>query len=94
MRPSLFRNKKEIMAAKKAKKVWSNPWYLKGNTIGTVSCPTTPRGKLKDILNKAVNSNRSSSDGRLLVVEDGGKPIHVGMRVDDPCRPPGCIFGD
>ena len=29
-----------------------------------------------------------------MIVEDGGKRIHVGLKVDDPCRPPGCIFGD
>ena len=31
---------------------------------------------------------------KLLLVEDGGKPILTGLRVKDPSRPSGCIFGD
>ena len=84
-RSSLFRDKNEIMEAKKARMIWLNTWFLKGDTIGTVSCPTTPGGKLKEIINSAVNRERNNSDGKLLIVEDGGKPIHVGLRVDDPC---------
>ena len=94
VRNSLFRDKKEIMNAKREKQIWSNTWYLKGNTIGTMSCPTTPGGKLKKSLNKAINSERNDSDGKILIIEDGGRPIHTGIKINDPCRPPGCIYGD
>ena len=30
----------------------------------------------------------------MLVIEDGGRPIHVGLKVRDPLRPKGCIFND
>ena len=47
-RSSLFRDKNEIMEAKKARMIWLNTWFLKGDTKGTVSCPTTLGGKLRD----------------------------------------------
>ena len=28
------------------------------------------------------------------MIEDGGKPVYSGLRVNDPKRPTGCIFGD
>ena len=28
------------------------------------------------------------------MVEDGGRPIHIGLKVRDPMRPKGCIFND
>ena len=46
-RDSLFRNKKENMECKKARKIWANTWFLSGDTVGTISCPTTPGGRLK-----------------------------------------------
>ena len=49
---------------------------------------------MKSVIDRAVNSNRENSDGRLQIVEDGGKPIYNGLRVNDPCRPSGCIYGD
>ena len=33
-------------------------------------------------------------DGKVQVIEDGGKPVFSGLRVNDPLRPKGCIFGD
>ena len=59
-----------------------------------ISCPTTPGGKLKKDINKSVNGERSISEGKFLVVENGGRPIHIGMKVNDPCRLVGCVFHD
>ena len=92
-RSSLFRDRESIMAAKKSKQDWSNTWYLKNGIKSTVSCPVTPGGVLKTKLSKAINPKEDGGD-RILVVEDGGRPIHVGLKTRDPLRPKGCIFGD
>ena len=34
------------------------------------------------------------TDIKILIVEDGGRPIHVGLKSRDPSRPEGCLFGD
>ena len=93
-RNSMFRCKAEIVRAKQEKKIWANTWFLSGDIVGTISCPATPGGKLRKEIEKSVNTDRSNSEGKFLVVEDGGRPIHVGMRVNDPRRPSGCVFGD
>ena len=87
----MFRDRESIMAAKRSKQDWSNTWYLKNDTIGTVSCPVTPGATLKKSLNHEINKDR---DTKLLIVEDGGRPIHVGLKSRDPSRPEGCLFGD
>ena len=94
IRNSLFRNKEGIMNSKRKRKIWSNTWYLKGNTIGTMSCPTTPGGKLRKVIDSTINDDRSESEGKILIIEDGGRPIHSGIKIKDPCRPKGCIYGD
>ena len=42
---------------------------------------------MQSILSRAVND-------KLLVIEDGGMPILCGLKVNDPMRPNGCIFGN
>ena len=57
-----------------------------------MSCPVTPGGHLKRELTKTVN--RGKEPGSILVIEDGGKPVHCGLRVNDPMRQKGCIYND
>ena len=55
-----------------------------------------PFQKLKSTLRGSwptVNSKREDGN-RVLVIEDGGQPIHVGLKTRDPLRPKGCIFYD
>ena len=91
-RDTPYRDGKTIRQSKIAKMNWSNTWFLKGNSTGTISCPTTPGGILKKSLSKKINANRSTYK-QLFVIEDGGQPIHCGLRVADPMRPNGCIYG-
>ena len=91
VRVSLFRSRQQIVESKRNKKDWTNTWFLKGDTVGTISCPVTPGGVLKKTLNKQINSER---DSKLLIVEDGGCPVYNGLKVRDPMRGKGCIFGD
>ena len=55
VRESLFRSKNEIMECKMARKIWAKTWFLSGNTVGTISCPTMPGGKLKREIERSVN---------------------------------------
>ena len=91
-RCSIFRDKNQIIECKISKKDWSNTWYLKGDISNTVSCPITPGGVLRKELTKSLNSQRGENN-RILVIEDGGRPIHVGLKVRDPHRLDGCVFG-
>ena len=52
VRDSSFRNRQQIVESKRNKKDWTNTWFLRGNTVGTISCPVTPGGVLKKTLNK------------------------------------------
>ena len=81
------------MYSKKNKKDWSNTWFLRGKISSTISCPFTPGINLKRSLNKVINNSRQAND-KLLVIEDGGIPIEIGLKVKDPMCPDGCIFGD
>ena len=49
-RQGMYRSGTEIREAKAAKMDWPNTWFLKGETVDTVSCPTTPGGILKSKL--------------------------------------------
>ena len=90
-RTSLYRDRKTIAMAKVEKKDWPNTWFLKGRTIGTISCIATPQGILKKRLNQAINDKNGPN---ILVIEDGGKPITAGLTTADPMREDGCIFKD
>ena len=46
-RSSLYRDRKTIAMAKVEKKDWPNTWFLKGRTIGTISCMATPQGIIR-----------------------------------------------
>ena len=88
--PSLNRNRKQIIQSKIDKKNWPNTWFLRGSTVGTVSCQVTPNSNLKKSLSKRINTNREG--GTLQVIEDGGIPITAGIKVT--FQRPGCVFGD
>ena len=78
---SLYRSRKQIAESKLQKKDWANTWFLKGDVKATVSCQVTPGGILKSKLSQMVNKDRF--DGKVQVIEDGGKPIYCGLRVND-----------
>ena len=42
-------------------------------------------------MKKEMNKTR---EGKFLVMEEGGCPIHVGLKTHNPKRLKGCIFGD
>ena len=87
---SLYRNGDMIRQAKLEKQDWSNTWFLQGEIKKTISCSVTPGGNLKRRLEKVINVEKRDTK----VIEDGGIPIHCGLRIKDPLRPPGCVFGD
>ena len=90
---SLNRSKSEILKAKESKGgVSSATWYLKGSTVSVTKCQPTPGGELASRLKKILNP-RDSKD-RIQVVEEGGLPISVGLKANDPFRPQSCRFGD
>ena len=90
-RKSLYRSGEEIRISRETSKDWPNTWFLQGETVNTVSCPVTPGGVLKKRLNDVVNDGRVT---KTKVIEDGVKPIHIGLMVKDPMRPNGCVFND
>ena len=92
MRQTLHRSGKEIRDRKSVSQNWANTWFLRENTIATVSCSATPGSRLKRTLNKAINPE--GVQYRTQVIEDGGMPVHCGLMVSDPMRPNGCIFQD
>ena len=84
----MYRSGEQIREAKQQKKDWKNRWFLKGTIRNTRSCPVTPGGHLKKELAKVVNEGKVNND--IQIIEDGGKPVHCGLKVKDPLRPSGC----
>ena len=91
--PSLYRDRRQILAAKVERKSWANTWFLKGQVAGTISCQATPNGELAREIQKAVNHERRPGN-KLQVLEDGGQSVVSSMRTTDPFRQAGCIFGN
>ena len=60
-------------------------------TKDTISCPVSSGGELKKKLNKIINKGKSSNTK---IIDDGERPVHGGLMVKDPIRPPGCVFED
>ena len=90
-RECMYRSGDEIRKCKNDKMDWANTWFLQGQVTNTVSCPVTPGATLKKHLSNQVNSGKSHTTK---VIEDGGLPIHIGLKVKDLMRPTGGIFGD
>ena len=91
-RECMYRSGEQIKKHKAEKKDWPNTWFLQGQVTNTVSCPVTPGATLKRSLNSQINAGKS--DQRTKIIEDGGLPIHIGLKTKDPMRTSGCIFGD
>ena len=90
---SLNRSREQIIETKISRMIWPNTWYLKGEIISTLNCSVTPGSKLKTMLSKSIN-NQTEDKGRVLVIEDGGRPITSGLKVGDPSRKSmSCIYG-
>ena len=64
VRQSLHRSGKEIRDKKSKSQNWANTWFLKENTISTVSCTATPGNHLKKALNKVINQKVSNTGHR------------------------------
>ena len=91
--PSLNRNKEEIIKTKAAKGgACAATWYLRWMTSKVVKCQSTPGGALTTRLKKTLN--REGFKERIQVMEEGGLPISVGLRVNDPFYPGSCRYGD
>ena len=60
---------------------------------GTISSQATPNGELARNIQKTVNYDRKPGQ-KLQVLEDGGQNIVSNLRVPDPFRRNGCVFGD
>ena len=91
--PSLNRSKDEILRKKAAKGgACAATWYLKGQTSRVVKCQPTPGGLLTKNLKKALNPDGCKE--RTHVMEEGGLPVTVGLRVNDPFHPGSCRYGD
>ena len=83
---SINRSKEEILLAKKQKGgITSATWFLKGTTAKVTKCQPTPGGTLAAKLKKSLNPEGSKE--RIQVVEEGGLPVSVGLRVNDPFHP-------
>ena len=90
---SLNRSKSEILRAKESKGgVTAATWYLKGSTVSVTKCQPTPGGELATRLKKTLNPKDSKE--KIQVVEEGGLPISVGLRTNDPFRPQSCRYED
>ena len=91
-RQNLHRSGREIRDKKLQSQNWANTWFLRENTISTISCSATPGSRLKKALDRAINPE--GVQFRTQVIEDGGMPVHCGLMVSDPMRPNGCVFQD
>ena len=92
-RVSLYRARKQIEEAKDLKGGLSAAsWFLGGQVKSTITCQATPKGILASKIKEAIGK---SSDGQTrLVLEDGGAPVTLGLKVKDPFHNPVCQFGD
>ena len=67
-------------------------WFLGGQVKSTITCQATPGGILASNLKAALGTTK---DGQTrMVLEDGGAPITLGLKVKDPFHKDECQFGD
>ena len=92
---SQYRTKETILSSK-LRKGGNSPgtWFLKGEVTNTVTCSATPDSGLKQAISKSLASEKQADRGQTLVLEDGGLPIMIGLKVRDPFRCQGCMFKD
>ena len=60
----------------------------------TTSCTATPNSELMKSISSSLSTDKQADGGRTLVVEEGGLPVTLGLRVKDPFRRDGCTFKD
>ena len=76
-----YRDRKQILTQKKSRTgKHANTWFLRGNVTNTLKTHFTPGGKLRDTLDKKVNSTINADGGKTKIVELAGKPILAGLR--------------
>ena len=92
---SQYRNREAILKAKIEKGGNSAAtWFLKGETTCTTSCSATPNSELKKSISSSLRKDRQADGGQTLVVEEGGLPVTIGLRVKNPFRKDICVFKD
>ena len=57
-----------------------------------ISCQVTPDDRLAEMLRKEIGITRDGQ--KRLVMEEGGIPVTLGLKVSNPIRTEGCQFGD
>ena len=73
---------------------YSSTWFLKGEITSTVTCTATPGSELQKLIKTGISEEKQADGGKTLVLEDGGLPATLGLKVRDPFRIPGCTFKD
>ena len=93
MRTSLYRERNEIKRAKDLKGgISAASWFLGGDVKSVISCQATPGGMLADMIRKEIGITKDGQ--KRLVMEEGGIPVTLGLKVSNPVRTEGCQFGD
>ena len=73
--------------------IWPNTKYLKKTIVSTLKCSVKPGSKPKTMLSKSIN-NQSIDKCRVLIIEDGRRPLTAGLKVGDPSKVSmNCVYG-
>ena len=92
---SLYRTREAITMVKEEKGGCSTAtWFLKGQTTSTITCTATPNSLLQSMIKEKMTSVEQADKGKTLVMEDGGVPATLGLKLRDPFRRPTCRFMD
>ena len=92
---SHYRDRKAITEAKKSKGGNSaSTWFLKGLTTATTTCMATPGSTLQLAIRAKLAEGQQADGGRTMVLEDGGLPATLGLKLRNPFRALQCTFGD
>ena len=92
---SQYRDREAIVSAKEARGGFSKgTWFLKGETTTTLTCAATPGSILQDHIKTTLKAGTQADGGQTMVLEDGGAPATMGLKVKDPFRVEECRFKD
>ena len=93
LRDSMFRMREQILKAKDIKGgICAATCFLGGNVESTVSCQATPGSTLVNLLKQKIGT--TAKGNKRLVVEEGGLPVSIGLKLANPFKTDGCQFGD
>ena len=93
LRDSMYRKREQILLAKDKKGgICAATWFLGGNVESTISCQATPGSVLVNLLKKKVGT--TAKGNKRLVVEEGGLPVSIGLKLANPFKTNGCQYGD